>query len=789
MVCTMGSIMARFRSLRNPARVEARAPLWARPPVRWVLRALMAATPALTPSLRAQGTVPTVALVPGMVITHSVRVSPRTWRVSATGAHADGAIVIRGNDITVDFGGATLEGTPATLDPDLATGVAIRVDGGRNIRIVNARIRGYTVGILARGTVGLTIEHIDASNNWKPRLFSIIEHESLVDWLSFHHNENREWMRFGAAFYLEDVRGGAVRANRAEQGMNALLMVKTAGVSVTENDFSFNSGIGIGLYRSSGNTIARNRVDFNVRGYSHGFYRRGQDSAGILLYEQSDSNVVAFNTATHGGDGFFLWAGQSTMDTGAGGSNDNWLIGNDFSWAPANGIEATFSRNAMVGNRLEGNDYGVWGGYSYASLIAGNCFVRNRMGVAIEHGQDNRVAGNTFVGDTTAVYVWATGPAPAEWGYSKARDTKSRGYAVAGNTFTGNRVALRASNTAGIIFDGNEVRDVDSLTVLRDTSGVVIDGNRILFSPSAMAGECEAALSLDSVPAAIRDRAGAGSRPVQPLARRDRSAIVVDEWGPYDWRTPKLWPVDSSRTSPLRLRILGPSGRWRIVRRRGIEAVSRESGVVGDTITVRAATVATVATGATGATEVAGAADDWSLQLEYVGDSVRTPRGEVVAAGTPYRFGYEHFVPNAQWNVLFYSWADSTTAAPAAATAALQHDPLFVRRESRLDYFWYRPPLHELPQSRWALSATGQVNLPAGRYTLRTISDDGVRVWVDGRLVIDRWTHHESRVDHAPLTAGRHNLRVEYFQDDGWAELRLDIVRGTERSTGSPGPH
>ena len=42
-------------------------------------------------------------------------------------------------------------------DPDLATGVAIRVDGGRNVTIRNARIRGYKVGILARGIRGLSL--------------------------------------------------------------------------------------------------------------------------------------------------------------------------------------------------------------------------------------------------------------------------------------------------------------------------------------------------------------------------------------------------------------------------------------------------------------------------------------------------------------------------------------------------------------------------------------------------------------------------------------------------------
>jgi alpha-L-fucosidase len=104
---------------------------------------------------------------------------------------------------------------------------------------------------------------------------------------------------------------------------------------------------------------------------------------------------------------------------------------------------------------------------------------------------------------------------------------------------------------------------------------------------------------------------------------------------------------------------------------------------------------------------------------------------------------------------------------------------------------WYRPPpaFRWLPQSHWSLKAEGTVTLPAGSYSLRTISDDAIRVWVDGALLIDNWTPHESQVDYAPLPVGKHDLRVEYRQVDGWVELRVDVIRGLSRSTGSPGPH
>lgn len=388
---------------------------------------------------RAQQTVP---LRPGMVITTSTRIAPGTYRIPALPAADSAAIIIRGRNITVDFNGAVLLGSPDAARPDERTGIAIRIDGGEDVTIRNARVHGYRIGIMARGTRNLRLLDNDLSRNWKPRLFSLVEHESLVDWLSHHQNDHGEWLRFGAGIYLADVRGGELRGNRIEQGMEGLMLTRSDSLLIWNNTIAFNSGVGIGLYRSSYNRIMHNHVRFNVRGYSHGFYRRGQDSANLLLYEQSSHNVVAFNSMTHGGDGLFLWAGQSTMDTGQGGANDNLFYANDFSFAPTNAMEATFSRNIFVANIAKGSEYGLWGGYSYASVVAGNTFGGNRYGIAIEHGQDNDIIGNRFADDSTAISLWANPIEPSDWGYPRHRDTRSRDYRIAGNEFTGNRVGL-----------------------------------------------------------------------------------------------------------------------------------------------------------------------------------------------------------------------------------------------------------------------------------------------------------------------------------------------------------
>ncbi|MEP6765200.1 MAG: NosD domain-containing protein, partial [Gemmatimonadaceae bacterium] len=225
---------------------------------------LLSAQRPATPLSKLSSTAPPTTIVPkaGLVITRSVRIKPGVYALPAKASTDSALITIRGNNITVDFTGVELRGTSISANPDEATGIALLIDGGTNIRVRGLRARGYRFGILARDTHGLSLDANDLSNSWKPRLFSVVEHESLVDWLSFHHNEQHEWMRFGAGIYLDSVRGGVIRNNVIQQSMNGLMMTSTDSLRVVENNFSFNSGLGIGMYRSTYNVVTGNRVDY-----------------------------------------------------------------------------------------------------------------------------------------------------------------------------------------------------------------------------------------------------------------------------------------------------------------------------------------------------------------------------------------------------------------------------------------------------------------------------------------------------------------------------------------------
>ncbi|PEZ04245.1 hypothetical protein CN326_16260 [Bacillus sp. AFS018417] len=70
-----------------------------------------------------------------------------------------------------------------------------------------------------------------------------------------------------------------------------------------------------------------------------------------------------------------------------------------------------------------------------------------------------------------------------------------------------------------------------------------------------------------------------------------------------------------------------------------------------------------------------------------------------------------------------------------------------------------------------------------GEYLFTAKADDGVRVYVDNKVVIDSWnaSNGETRKVKVPLSAGEHKITVEYMEQSGKANLQFDYKK-------SPGP-
>jgi hypothetical protein len=736
----------------------------------------------------------------GLVISKTTKFRVGNYTVPSPNASPDAdapneftpAIVIRGNGITVDFGGATLLGTDAKTDPHLRKGLAIRVEGN-NVTIKNVKIRGYKVGIMAKGARGLRVLDSELSYNWKQHLLSTQEREDTADWMSYHHNEKHEWLRYGGAIYLRDCDGFEVKGCRIVGGQNALMITGCDKGKIWNNDFSFNSSLGLGMYRSSNNAIMHNKMDWNVRGFSYGVYNRGQDSAGILIYEQSHKNIFAYNSVTHGGDGFFLWAGQSTMDDGKGGCNDNLLFANDWSHAPTNGIEATFSRNAFVNNLIQECAHGVWGGYSYDTVIAHNYFADNQAGIAIEHGQSNRIADNVFFRDDVAITLWANPSQDPNWGYPKNRDTRSMKNVVEDNLFFGNGVAYDQRRTIETTLRDNTLVDVFRPT--RTPEGEpALDGKGMKASTSAKLPKWNPwqKMTGDLAKYNVAKMPGGMDPFLKPGAKRGWKYIIVDEWGPYDFQRPLLWPervplageapkpgansaVGSGRPKPQapsasgskRYEILGPKGRWRLVEAEGAK-LSATSGTVPGFVEVE------LEKGRVGTTKI---------ELEYTGAATTDYRGVVTPAGRPVKFGFERFHAPIDWTIKFFPWTELSDPAnpqsvPKAGALAeiLKGEPAHTVKSDRLDYASGGAFIPNGPSNKFATIAEGTFSVPAGEYTLDIVTDDGIKVWIDGKLLIDEW-HYQGPTPYSAdvRLGGRHTIRVEHFEIDGYAALKVGL--------------
>lgn len=102
--------------------------------------------------------------------------------------------------------------------------------------------------------------------------------------------------------------------------------------------------------------------------------------------------------------------------------------------------------------------------------------------------------------------------------------------------------------------------------------------------------------------------------------------------------------------------------------------------------------------------------------------------------------------------------------------------PALVRNDAELAFRWGAgAPAPGLPADYFAARWTRTVTFVAGTYRFYASSDDGVRVWVDGDLIIDQW-HDASGTLYAvdrTLAAGPHALRVEYYEALGDAVLRF----------------
>ena len=116
----------------------------------------------------------------------------------------------------------------------------------------------------------------------------------------------------------------------------------------------------------------------------------------------------------------------------------------------------------------------------------------------------------------------------------------------------------------------------------------------------------------------------------------------------------------------------------------------------------------------------------------------------------------------------------------------LEGTPANVRTDKQIQFRWNDAPAPGLGRDNWSVRWTSKLKVSkTGRYPVSLYADDGCRLFLDGKQVINGWNEggETARTASLDLEAGKtYDLRVEYFQAGGLAVARLNwTLPGTVR--------
>jgi glucose/arabinose dehydrogenase/PKD repeat protein len=106
--------------------------------------------------------------------------------------------------------------------------------------------------------------------------------------------------------------------------------------------------------------------------------------------------------------------------------------------------------------------------------------------------------------------------------------------------------------------------------------------------------------------------------------------------------------------------------------------------------------------------------------------------------------------------------------------------PALTRSDPLIDFDWgYGSPDPSINSNQFSARWTKDQSFDGGLYRFTVAADDGVKLFLDGALVIDKWFDHPSTSYsvNESLSPGTHNIRMEYYEQFGGAVARLGFTR------------
>jgi alpha-glucosidase (family GH31 glycosyl hydrolase) len=111
--------------------------------------------------------------------------------------------------------------------------------------------------------------------------------------------------------------------------------------------------------------------------------------------------------------------------------------------------------------------------------------------------------------------------------------------------------------------------------------------------------------------------------------------------------------------------------------------------------------------------------------------------------------------------------------------AKLEGDPKVIKPDKKIDFNWGNgSPNEKIGSDNFSVEWCGKIGpIPEnGEYTFFTETDDGVRLWIEGEKVIDKWVQQAPTTYDHIITLEKdktYRIRLQYFEKGGGAVARL----------------